>query len=531
MDYAMHSTCLKISVRFLLDEFHGRGDQGEPEWPPSPLRLFQALVNVSARQGEADTDASLAWLERQPPPVIVATPPAAIQPRYGFKNFVPDNVGDLVAKSWSGGKENDLSKFRTAKAIRPTRLQENTIAHYLWPLPDPAPASLSVLMRTAASISAFGWGIDMAVADAEILTQGEADALEGERWLPSDTGGSVSLRVPSEGTLAELHARHDAFLNRISLEKDAVFKPVPPLSKFAIADYRKSSEMAKPPFAVFALRKPDDSGFAAFATARKGLHLGGMLRHCAAQIAPQMGWDEKRVAAFVLGHGETRGETHTPVDGPRLVFMPLPSVEWQGDMKGRTLGPIRRVLVTVKGTVPAFEFSAIIRALEGSELVDESTHQPVAFLRRERTPFPAVQNYFSEASEWASVTPVILPGYDDPRRDRAKLRKEGLTVAEKEAIIRRLDARTDTLLRKALRQAGVPEPLAATAQLDWRGVGFLPGVDLATEYAVPTQHRRYRRLHVRIVFPSVPFPGPLCIGGGRFLGLGLFAAVPDKHAP
>ena len=39
---------LRISVRFLHGEFHGRGDNGESELPPSPLRLFQALTNAAA---------------------------------------------------------------------------------------------------------------------------------------------------------------------------------------------------------------------------------------------------------------------------------------------------------------------------------------------------------------------------------------------------------------------------------------------------------------------------------------------------
>lgn len=87
----MQSAYLTISVRFLLDEFHGRGDQGEPEWPPSPLRLFQTMVNASARQAGKGTVAILEWIERQPAPTIVATPPAAIQPRNGVKNYVPDH--------------------------------------------------------------------------------------------------------------------------------------------------------------------------------------------------------------------------------------------------------------------------------------------------------------------------------------------------------------------------------------------------------------------------------------------------------
>ena len=523
----MPSSYLKISVRFLLDEFHGRGDQGVPEWPPSPLRLFQALVNASARQGGADATAGLKWLERQSPPTLIATPPEDIQPRFGFKTFVPDNVGDLVAKSWAGGKDNDISNYRTAKEIRPTRLREDTVVHYLWSLADHAPVESAAFTRIASSVSAFGWGIDMAMANASFITQEEADALEGERWLPSDVGGSVSLRVPAVETLADLCSRYDAFLNRISLEKNAVFKPVPPLSKFAIADYRKSTEITKPPFAVFELRRPDDNGFVTFDTARKGLHLGGMLRHCAEQIAPQMGWDERRVAEFVLGHGETRGNTHSPVEGPRLVFIPLPSIEWHGVERGRTVGSIRRVLVTVKGVFSPSDFSALINALEGRELIDEKTQQPVAFLRRQSTNDGSISGYFAESRDWVSVTPVILPGHDDRNNLRRKLSSGELSPQEKAAAVLKLEARIESLLRKSLRQSGVPDEILTNVKLQWRGTGFIRGVKLASEYAVSDQHRRFRRLHCRLTFENLVH-GPLCIGGGRFLGLGLFAAVPDS---
>jgi CRISPR-associated protein Csb2 len=525
----MHSVCLNISIRFLLDEFHGRGDQGDPEWPPSPLRLFQALVHVAARQGGAGAGATLEWIERQPPPTLIATPPDEVQPRYGFKNFVPDNVGDLMAKSWVRAKDDDISNYRTAKDIRPTRLREKSVVHYLWPLADAASFDLAECKRMARAISAFGWGVDMAVADAALITSEAANALAGERWLPTEVGGSVSLRMPTAGTLAALRTRYEAFLDRISLEKDAVFKPVHPLATFARADYRKASEMAKLPVAVFALRKPDDSGFATFATARKGLHLGGMLRHCAARIAPQMGWDEKRVAEFVLGHGETRGAAHTPVEGSRLVLIPLPSIEWRGANKGRTAGPIRRVLVTVKGSVSVSEFSALTRALEGGELIDEKTHQAVAFLRRQSADDGAIRDYCAQTREWVSVTPVILPGHDDRNKLRRKLSTGNLTPQEKVDAVRKLESRIETLLRKALRQSALPEEIIAGAQFEWRGSGFLPGVELASEYAVSDQHRRFRRVHCRIVFDR-PVSGPLCIGGGRFLGLGLFAAMPEAGA-
>ena len=70
------------------------------------------------------------------------------------------------------------------------------------------------------------------------------------------------------------------------------------------------------------------------------------------------------------------------------------------------------------------------------------------------------------------------------------------------------------------------------AELDWRSTGFWPGTAHAAKYAVPEQHRRYRRLHVGITWRSsdgqiVKVPGPICIGGGKHSGLGLFAAFDD----
>jgi CRISPR-associated protein Csb2 len=260
------------------------------------------------------------------------------------------------------------------------------------------------------------------------------------------------------------------------------------------------------------------------------LHLSGMLRRCAAGIAPALEWDDKHVSEFVLGHGEKRGEGHEPVAGPRLIFIPLPSIEFRGEAKGRTVGSIRRVLVTVKGGLHAAEFSSIVRALEGQELIDEESQVPVAFLRKASACDNAIADFFKESREWVTVTPVILPGYDDRGKLRKKLNEGKLTPKEKGDVVTKLENRIDTLFRKAMRQAGFPEQLISDAEIRWRGSGFIQGADLATNYAVPDQHRRYRRAHCRIVFKK-PVRGPICIGGGRFSGLGLFAAVADNIPP
>src|SRR5579859_1711384 len=111
---------LRITARFLLPYSHGRGEGGQPEWPPSPLRLFQALVASSlgrepdARRREESAE-TLRWLERQRAPEIIA---ASALPCAPYRLFVPDNIGDKVAK-------------RTEKDSRPLRLRGDAV-HYVF---------------------------------------------------------------------------------------------------------------------------------------------------------------------------------------------------------------------------------------------------------------------------------------------------------------------------------------------------------------------------------------------------------------
>jgi hypothetical protein len=83
------------------------------------------------------------------------------------------------------------------------------------------------------------------------------------------------------------------------------------------------------------------------------------------------------------------------------------------------------------------------------------------------------------------------------------------------------DARTEQLLRRAFEQAGMPPELVRTASLEWRHVGFRPGVDLATrnQHPQPIQMPRY---HVRVRWPA-PVRGLLFVGAARYRGLGIFA--------
>jgi CRISPR-associated protein Csb2 len=522
-----------LSIRFLDSAFHGRGRGNQPEWPPSPLRAFQSLVMAAARRRRARDFDALRWLEQQSAPTLVA--PVAIAAEVSYRLSVPNNAMDIVAGAWVRGNDSNSgdanpATHRTMKSIRPMLMTGAAEVHYLWSLADPldAPtrANVETLCEVASSVAALGWGIDMAIGHGAILPDVGTKALPGERWLPTAGGTDGALRMPRQGTLKALEDRHKGFLNRIG---SGGFVPPPQLTAYETVVYRRASEAGRNPVAAFALRKPDgDGGFRAFDTARQALTVAGMLRYTAKLTAERAGWAEDCIATCILGHGEAQGDTHVTVGVQRFAYLPLPTIEFRGEGKASVAGNIRRALLTTIAGSYENEIAWSRRAMSGQMLIDQDTHQPVAVLSAIPLTDRIVKMYVQPSSTWATVTPVILPGYDDPAHYRRRL-KHGVEAHEQKNLLDKLHGRTDALLRKAITQAGLSQELADHADFEWRKVGFWAGTELADRYGVPRHLKRFPRFHVRIQWRDaqnlpVSIPGPICLGGGRFYGLGLFAA-------
>jgi CRISPR-associated protein Csb2 len=376
----------------------------------------------------------------------------------------------------------------------------------------------------------------MVAANASVISGADADKLPGDRWGPTRDGSALGYRVPTKGTLAALIDKHEAFLNRIG--PDHSFNPVPPLSTFNVVGYRRAMEPPSRHWAAFSVLKTDTSGYRPFDTVRNGLRVAGMMRHAAGsdEIARALGWPPEKVAKFVLGHDEAPGELHSPVSGPRLAFIPLPSIERRGDGPPQVVTSIRRAMITVFGGSSHDDLQRLARLLSGSDLIREADGEPVAMLSLIPKTDTVVALYTRHSATWATVTPVILPGYDDPKKLRRRLfpgfesASQAPDPEEQKALLATLDRRIEFLLRKAIRQAGFSDELARHAAIEWRTVGFWPGTELATRYPFPNESRRHRRLHVRITWRDasggpINVPGPICLGGGRFHGLGLFAGM------
>ncbi len=520
-----------LSVRFLDPVFHGQGDAGQPEWPPSPLRLYQALVAAAARRNGGEPSpvvrAALEWMATLPPPVI--TSPGR-RPGNLYRLSVPNNSMDIVAKAWAKGNEfgsgdADPRTHRAMKAVRPALLDGDAV-HYVWRVAEPedgdAALHIGALSETARSIAALGWGINFAVGHAQVLSEREAEALEGERWLPGGEGSADGLRVPLMGTLQEILGRHERFLRRIT--KDG-FVPPPPLSRYRKIEYRPATRPALPPFAAFSLLRPDADGFRPFDAARWGLTVAAMLRGAAKAAAIRSRWPEAKIASLVLGHSAAGNGDSTAAQA-RFAYIPVPTIEARPD--GAVVGSVRRVMTAGFGAAPE-DLAWAAQALSGQELVQERTGRALALLSLIPRNDPVIRRYTQASEVWATVIPAVLPGFDDPRHYRRRIGKR-VDAETQRGLLEQLEARVDRLLRKAIMQAGIPKPLAANADIEWREVGFWRGTDRAERYGVPDHLKRYPRYHVKVKWRDtrrrpVKIEGPVCIGGGRFYGLGLMAGL------
>lgn len=467
------SRYLCVSATFLDPWFHGRGDD-RPEWPPSPMRLFQALVRAAAT--DEDARPSLRWLEQREEAPLIVAPQAELAT--GYTVYVPNNDGDRV---------RDRQKRLTGKERRPYYIRDGDTLHYLWRLEDTevpaAKTHVRALRGLARRLVSLGLGLDQAVANARLLDESEATQLRGQQWRawPLERQGLQGWRVPIPGSLEDLDGVHNSFLARVAgLE----FRPPAHLRKFRTVSYLDAATRPARPCAVFEL--PDGVAFRQVDAAKVAAMLrSATIAQARADDHAFPGGDE----TYVAGHTDSRHGTP-----PRFSYLPLPTVGHP-----HADGMIRRLVVAEPaGTDGVHAAWARIR-LRNAALRDEDGNERGLLLEPWRnTSKTLLRSYVDAADAWLSVTPVVLPGFDD-----GSLRK------------------AERLLIKALQHAEIPAESVEDAIL--RKAPFFPGSQHPRQYFLPDYLRGRAVWHVRLVLRQ-PVPGPLALGAGRHAGLGLFAA-------
>jgi CRISPR-associated protein Csb2 len=495
---------LLISVRFHDGRYHGAGD-----WPPSPARLFQALVAAAALPGLDDVKCeALRWLENLAAPTIAA-PPTRIGQDVNL--FVPNN--DLDAK---GGDIRRIAEIRSAtKRIRPRLFDAAVPLLYIWRL-DGDESHAKCICSIADGLYQLGRGVDMAWAVGELIDQTRTERLlseyPGAIYRPSPEGNGLTLDCPVKDSLESLKIRHRENARRFTLVSGKTQFANAPKPRFRGVAYNALTTRL-----LFDLRYTAAPG-APFAPwpLKNAVALARMLRDGAYKQLKQHFHDSSVLEKVLIGRNATEADKTQRV---RIIL--LPSIGYVHAHPG-----IRRVLVEVPPNCP-IRADDIAWGFAGLEVVahvhDQETGEdplPIELVKSDED-FMLVHYGMGEehgARLWRSVTPLALP--EDAKRPhirRAKSHEEvkgGKQCADEQQ-------RACYAVLQGLRHAGRHEKVVG---LRVQREPFSARGERAETFASGTRFSKRQLWHVEIEFAEA-VNGPLILGNGRYSGLGLMAPV------
>lgn len=462
-----------------------------PDWPPQPDRIFSALVAAwAARSKRVDERRALEWLESQPPPVLSASGGTARTPATAF---VPPNDPET-------GRSGDPKVLPALRKRQPRRFPafrpHDPVVRLVWP-------DAAVDGKTLSALNALATHTPY-VGHSASLTRCRFH-LDG---APERT--AAPRRAVYKGRLAELEHAFDSGRRPEPGEEVGPARPATaavPGGTFAarwlvlehvggeMPDLRAAALVAK------ALRNVLMSGYKAI-----GL--------------------ESAVPAAVSGHAPDG----TPTAEPHLAIAPLAFVGPRF-ADGHVLGfalipPGDGVLLDDESFLRAFRSIAAWNDREGRRDLKvrcdgfDLTFTPATEgARRSLDPAP----YTAAAKTWATCTPIVLDRH---------LKAKG--NAERDREVR-------ALIAQACRNAGLPPPMRFATGGDPAGgdyavaagkhaaVGGAPSAYPSaqaprwTGWRLPQSLASRRLTHAVLEFPE-PVRGPVILGAGRFVGLGLCRA-------
>ena len=203
---------------------------------------------------------------------------------------------------------------------------------------------------------------------------------------------------------------------------------------------------------------------------------------------------EEWVKSFVRGMRPEGGTDHK-----QFSYVPLPSIGHE-----HADAMIRRLMIVAPFECEG-ELEHLANQLDGIQLQPEGGGEG-PFLDRLRSADSVARQYLGSSQEWASVTPVILPGHDDHK-----------------------PAKTNRLVDRALAQSGIEQ----SSKFSWGSMPHFKNCLTAhkpdpsgrrTAYFRPNHLEGLTAVHVRLTFEQA-VTGPLIVGAGRHCGFGVLAPV------
>ena len=487
---------LLIAVRFHEGRYHGQAEEfgDEDGWPPSPGRLFQALVAGAARGAtlQPEDRRALEWLEILDPPRIAAP---AVRRGRAVRRFVPNNDLDSV-----GGDPARVGEIRVGKQWRPCFFDPDVPILFVWNF-DSGTADAVRICSIATRLYQLGRGIDMAWASGQILNEDEAESTlashPGGLRIPRGAGMTAT---PHPGTLASLAQRFQRKRERLATvgagRKSRQLFTQPPRASFAHTGYDTPARCL-----YFELRT-SERGFAPQALASAAPLLAGLRDAAARRLQDALPERANLFERLFVGRGAGPRDL-----AQRVRLVPVPSIGTE-----HTDPSIRRIMVEVPADCP-IRIDDLKWAFAGLPACDPQTGESWNGHLVSTEDARMANRFAASARVFRSITPVALTGASRRRMEPA----DSKSGDERE----REERGAAGSVVQALRHAGIRvRPTDIRVQREpfhRRGAG-------AELFAAGSRFSKHALWHVQFQFRET-VPGPMVIGDGRFCGLGLMEPV------
>ncbi len=557
-----------IEVRFLTGRYTATAhhDRQEPEWPPHGARLYSAMVAAwaEAEAPDAAERAALEWMEAQPPPRITA--PDAV-PRRVVSHFVPVNDASVIVQGQYQRRARDIADLLAQFEVDLDTSRGN---------PTKKAERLHDKVAKRRDVDALvGSAGNTSVASARQLLPG--GRVKKERYFPSvtlvDSPDNLEDVFPApkeappvvyawdgppppdtaialDGLLARVtRLGHSSSLVSCRLRREApsatlipgegerMLRWVRPGQLAALEEEYARHRAIRPrnlPFrgvryrdAVLDERGPDDLPRALTAGDWIVFELEPPSRHMPMTRTVELA---RVLREAVLSHVPdplpegVSGHLHdgSPTTLPHIGFLALPNVGYE-----RSDGRIMGLAVVVPHDLDEAARNATLRGIglweqerDGRPLQLRMGRNGTVEMRRRQPPFNLVslrQPVWARPSRWwASAMPMALPTHPGNLR-------RGTPGARAKAW-----ARAEEAVAKSCEHVGLPQPAQVRVSLESHLVGARPSRD----YPVFRQGRRgssgvVRQLVHAVVAFDEEVRGPLMLGSGRFVGLGLMRPLAD----
>lgn len=422
--------------------------------------------------------------------------------------YMPNN--DLDAH---GGDPDQVGSIRAKKVYRPRIFDGSTPIVYLWTFESEQPG----LVELSEDLYQLGRGIDQAWARARWLSDEERAEAEGAYpgniHRPAEGSGSTTvLNVATAGTLASLRARFAASEERIRAEKVGkkgfwAFRQPP---KAALRTIAYDGSPQRRVFEFQSIHPERSSALESWSLAAV-VELVERVRDGARDrlvaVLPQL---EDLIDAHVVGRAAE------PVSASlRVKIVPLPSIGHRHADPG-----IRRIMVEVPSGFGRLGVEDIFWGFSGLEVDDE--------FRLVSTAQDTMLRHYGvgqSARVWETVTPAALPRAPRRRIDPLVLKEERLRSASNRGEAKLGEERAEEeaaairQVHQALRHAGVRDKaLHVRVQRE----PFFGKGRRAEAFERLPRFSKHGLWHVRVEFAQA-VPGPLLLGDGRYLGLGVMS--------